>query len=272
MHSKSDATFRLKGSSVGWDSLKKREAADARFEALMPPASTEFAYYVDPDLPEDVHHNFVSIYLALRRLGGMGYAPEFVIDVGASNGVWSFYVSRLFRSARFILVEPLASKYGVETTDYFFSTHPEFEIVEAALSDRVGTMPLHISSNLYGSSLFQEEILESRGESIEVPVTTLDSLSQDKRISGRGLLKLDVQYAEHLVLAGAQRFLNQVDVLVMEITLARVPEGAKNLLEMLNLMDGLGFRYFDDGGEWRSPFDGALEQKDVLLVRKELFP
>jgi FkbM family methyltransferase len=201
----------------------------------------------------------------------MGYAPDFVIDVGASNGVWSFFASRALPSKRYILVEPLVSRYRVDTTDHFLSTHPEFEIVEMAVSDRAGTMPLHLSSNLYGSSLLQPEILDDKGESIDVPVTTLDSLAQDKRSFGRGLLKLDVQYAEHLVLAGAKRFLDQVDVVVMEIGLVRVPVGAKDFLEMLNFMDGLGFRYFDEGGEWRSTVDGALEQKDVLFVRKELF-
>ena len=254
-----------------WDSLNKREAADARFETLMRPARTEFAYYVDAEPPSDVYPDFVSVYCALKRLAGMGYAPDFVIDVGASNGVWSFFASRALPSKRYILVEPLVSRYRADTTDYFLSTHPEFEIVEMAVSDRAGTMPLHLSSNLYGSSLLQPEILDDKGESIDVPVTTLDSLAQDKRIFGRGLLKLDVQYAEHLVLAGAKRFLDQVDVVVMEIGLVRVPEGARNFLEMLNFMDGLGFRYFDEAGEWRSTVDGALEQKDVLFVRKELF-
>jgi FkbM family methyltransferase len=115
----------------------------------------------------------------------MGYAPDFVIDVGASNGVWSFFASRALPSKRYILVEPLVSRYRVDTTDHFLSTHPEFEIVEMAVSDRAGTMPLHLSSNLYGSSLLQPEILDDKGESIDVPVTTLDSLAQDKRSFGR---------------------------------------------------------------------------------------
>jgi hypothetical protein len=37
---------------------------------------------------------------------------------------------------------------------------------------------------------------------------------------------------------------------------------------MLNLLDGLGFGYFDDVGEWRSAIDGVLEHKDILFVRK----
>lgn len=255
-----------------WDSLELREAADARFEALMPPSSSEFAYYVSAEPPEDIHPDFVTIYLVLKRMSDMGYAPDFVFDIGASNGVWSHFARRAFPQARFILVEPLASRYKADTNDYFLRAHPEFEVVEAALTDRVGTMPLHLSANLYGSSLFDGSILEPAQETVEVPVTTLDRLAEDKRIAGRGLLKLDVQYAEHLVLTGGTRLFDQIDVVVMEVSLGQVPEGARNFLEVTNFMNSRGFRYFDDGGEWRSACGGVLEQKDVIFVRKELFP
>ena len=112
-----------------WGSLEKGEAADERFEALMPLTRADFAYYVDRDPPKDIYDDFVGIYRALKRLRGMGYAPDFVMDIGASDGVWSFYMSRVFPSARFILVEPLASRYKSQTTDYFLSTNAEFEMV-----------------------------------------------------------------------------------------------------------------------------------------------
>jgi hypothetical protein len=39
------------------------------------------------------------------------------------------------------------------------------------------------------------------------------------RIAGRGILTIDVQYAEHLVLGGAEKTLNRVDFLIAELTL-----------------------------------------------------
>jgi hypothetical protein len=37
---------------------------------------------------------------------------------------------------------------------------------------------------------------------------------------------------------------------------------------MMKLMDQLGFRYFDDVGDWRDPQNGVLRQKDGLFIRK----
>lgn len=93
----------------------------------------------------------------------------------------------------------------------------------------------------------------------------------EKKLKGRGILKIDVQYAEHLALAGAKRALAEsVDVVVLELTLRPPLKTAKSLLELVSDMDEMGFVYFDDVGEWRNPQSGNLEQKDILFVRRSL--
>jgi len=253
-----------------WRSLDNGEPADARFEQLMPTNEREFAYFVDKDPPADVHRDFLAIYRSLGLLKALKFNPDFVLDVGASTGIWSHVVCKLFPNARYVLVEPLASIYR-EQNDYLFVSHPAFEFVEAALSDRAGTMTMYVSSNFYGSSFFRTAVINGRERTIEVEVKTLDQLAEEKRISGHGLLKLDVQYAEHLVLAGGAHFIEQVDAIAIELSLRNLPEGAKTFLYMQNMMDDLGFEYFDDVGEWRSS-RGVLEQKDVLFVRRRSVP
>jgi hypothetical protein len=109
------------------------------------------------------------------------------------------------------------------------------------------------------------------GRKKEVPLLTLDALASEKKIEGNGLLKIDVQQAEHLVLAGASKILPQIDVIVAELSLYQLAEGGKTLIEMLELFKEKGYRYFDDVGEWRDPRDGTLLQKDILFVRDGLF-
>ncbi len=108
-------------------------------------------------------------------------------------------------------------------------------------------------------------------EPLRVPVRTLDEIAREKRLTGQGLLKLDVQFAEHLVLSGAKRLLPQVDALLIELSLVRYAEQPLLFPEMCEMIRGLGFRYYEDAGGWRCPVDGTALQKDVLFVRENLF-
>ena len=122
---------------------------------------------------------------------------------------------------------------------------------------------------MYGSSLLHPADYRTY-ETIEVPVITLDQLLRDKAIKGRGILKIDVQCAEHLVLAGAAALLPQVDVLLMELSLVKFAPQAKLFVEMCNMIAALGFRFFDETGGWRCPQKGTLLQKDAVFVRGDL--
>jgi hypothetical protein len=72
------------------------------------------------------------------------------------------------------------------------------------------------------------------------------------------------------VLQGASKFLDQVDLIIAELSFVRYDEHALVFLQMLNLLDELGFRYYDETGEWRSPSDGTLLQKEVAFIRSDL--
>src|SRR5262249_19840047 len=72
-----------------WASLAKGEAIDLRFERLLPPDPSEFAYFVERPVSEHVFRDFRPVYRALDRLRQRGFQPDFVVDVGSSTGVWS---------------------------------------------------------------------------------------------------------------------------------------------------------------------------------------
>jgi FkbM family methyltransferase len=243
-----------------------------KYEKLLALPRDEFAFYVEPPVPQSVPVDFAPTFRALRRLKSKGFRPDFVIDIGASTGVWSQVVSRLFPQARFILVDAVASKYDEASRVYRTPGHEAFEMVEAAVSDRPGRASFQVSSDLYNSSLVKVNEIVQLDEVVEVEVLTLEQLAESKAIEGRGLLKMDVQYAEHRIVEGGIGFIDkQVDAIIMELTLIRPVEEARTFLEMVAMMDQLGFRYYDDTGEWRRPTDGTLEQKDVLFVRHALF-
>ena len=124
-----------------WRSLDAGEPCDLRFENLMPRSPGDLVAYVEPPVPRDIHHEFVPVYQVMRRLRGQGFRPDFVIDVGASIGIWSFVASKIFPEARYILVDPLMRRYNPAATQHYLGRIPNAEVLEVALSNRPGRQP-----------------------------------------------------------------------------------------------------------------------------------
>jgi FkbM family methyltransferase len=206
----------------------------------------------------------------MRRLHNQSFSPDFVLDVGASSGIWSHTAGMIFRHTRFILVDPLMSRYEQQAKDYYLKNTPNPTFIECAVSNENGQTVFQISPDLYGSSLLNPADFRTY-ESINVSIRTLDDIADKENLLGRGLLKIDVQCAEHLVLQGAKRIINQIDAIVIELSFVRYDPNALIFSEMLDLLKEMGFRYYDETGDWRSPIDGTLLQKEIVFVRNDLF-
>lgn len=253
-----------------WQSLERGEPCDERFEQAFSREKGDVITYLEPPPPKDLQGDHILVYHGLRRLKRQGFSPDFVVDVGASTGVWADIAKRIFPEARFILIEPLYEQHA-QRCDWYFKKHPDFECVPVAVSDAEGETLINVSGDLYGSSLWHPRDFRSY-EPLPMRVSTLDQIARERHITGRGLLKIDVQFTEHLVLAGARNLLRQVDALVIELSLVRYASQPVLFPEMCEVLEDLGFRYCEDLGGWRSPVDGRQLQKDVLFVNKHLFP
>lgn len=127
-----------------------------------------------------------------------------------------------------------------------------------------------MSNDLYGSSLLKVDQSIREVKTRRVSMMTLDDLARQLHLQGPCLLKIDVQFAEHLVLMGGPRFLREhVRALIMELTIEREHPEAKTYREMLDLADELGFSLIDEAEGWRNPRTGRLEQKDSVFVHRE---
>jgi FkbM family methyltransferase len=235
----------------------------------MPRTESDRVSFLESPAPKGIRRDLAPAYQAMSRLKNGGLNPDFVIDVGSSTGAWSDAVQRIFENARFVLADPLISKYVQPAEAPKTSGHAGFERVEAAVSNRAGKADFQVSPELRGSSLSRRPDCPP-GQSVEVQVVTIDQLAKDKGISGRGILRINAPGAERLVLEGAARFLSQIDVVVIWVSLADGGAEAKSFSGMLVFMEDLGFRYFDDAGDWRSPVDGTLLRKEAVFLRNGL--
>jgi FkbM family methyltransferase len=254
-----------------WNSVEQGEPADERFESMFSIRSDEFAYYLDGQAPEDIPWALQSVWHCLKRLKSMKIHPKTIIDVGASNGVWSWTAAKVFPNAHYVMVDPLMSHYPDSVKTFYQSGINQFQLVEAALSDKPGETEFLVSDDLYGSSLLSVDENIRAVNKATVKVLTLDDLAAQNTWSGPIVLKIDVQYAEHLVLSGGANFIrDHVDALILELTVEREHPEAKTYLEMLQMMEQLGYRLVDENEGWRTPGSGVLEQKDSVFVRRNL--
>jgi len=250
-----------------WKSLEAGSPIDDRFEQLFSRVRDRLTPYVDPAAPADLHWEMKPHFQALYRLRAARYNPDFVVDVGASTGYWSHISTRIFPSCRYFLIEPLLGKY-LEAEGAIYRLHPEFVKIETAAGNVAGELEMNVSPDLYGSSFF--DFSASSGHSVRVRVRTLDEIAVGEGIQGRGLLKIDAQFSEHLVLDGGNEFLKRVDVIFVEVSLRRFFPTGKTYVEMVNQLHELGFDYRDYAGTWRDPATGKLVQQDAIFARPNI--
>jgi len=195
----------------------------------------------------------------LSRACSRGNTPATVIDVGASDGVWSLQARRYFPNARYVLFEPLAerqaalaqlhSKYG-------------FHIVAAAAGAQAGSVAFSIDAALDGSGVAGPD----EGATRAVQVETIDNAIQTRGLQGPFCVKLDTHGYEVPVLTGATQVLQQTNLIIVEAYNFTLTPDCLRFHELCAWMEIRGFRCCDLADPMRRPGDGTFWQMDLAFV------
>ena len=257
----------------GWfrSTVDADRPTNPQFESLAVMPRLVVPQHIDdaPDLGPWLGH-MNALRSAMGRLDREGFRPEFVVDVGASNGIWSWIVGDVFPDAHYLQIEPLRDRYDAGAIDRYRERLARCDVVVAAVGDEPGRGILHVDRHLYGATLIEAGATAGGPlERCEVPVRTLDDIADEFGLSGVGLVKLDIQGAELKALKGARRLLGSVAALLLEVTIDPSSEDLHGVLFVTDYLNGLGYVYYDDAGEWRDPATGVLLQKDILFVQRD---
>jgi hypothetical protein len=198
----------------------------------------------------------------LARAADRGPGISTWIDVGASDGSWSLGARRHFPDARFLLVEPLAERRealaGLER-------RLGFRHAAVAAGRAPGVLPFAVDPALDGSGVAAPGAAGTR----EVPVDTLDRLTEQHALPGPFGVKLDVHGHELPILEGAARVLNQAELLIIEAYAFTLMPGAVRFPELCLWLEARGFRCCDLADPLRRPSDGVLWQVDLAFARAD---
>lgn len=201
----------------------------------------------------------------LEHLKSLGFYPDLVIDIGAASGTPPF--QKTFPNSHFLWVEPLE-----EFRDALERLTKKYkgEYILGAMGKEEGEMTLEVSKDKVGSSMAKSESVGNPSVSArKVPVYTLENIAREK-LQGfkQVLLKVDVQGFELQVLDGAGSYLDQVDVVALEVSLFRFLANIPDFYEVVHYMKHRGFVVYDLVEGLNRPLDLALGQKDLVFVKE----
>lgn len=199
---------------------------------------------------------------ALARVRAHRFDVQSVIDVGASNGIWSERAVRHFPDAQFLLVEALREREPELAR--LTERYPKFSYVLAAAGESAGNTTLNVADDLDGSAVGTGLGANAR----TVPMTTLDLEVARRQLRPPFFIKLDTHGFEVPILRGSPACLAQTAVLMIEVYNFHFTPWALLFPEMCAHLDGLGFRCFDMVNPILRVKDDCLWQMDLLFAPK----
>ena len=195
----------------------------------------------------------------LARAAARGLRPGTVIDVGASDGIWSLRAHKHFPTSRFLLFEPLQERQTVLTR---LREKHGFHIVSSVAGARSGTVSFAVDPELDGSGVAGPGATTTR----DVPVEAIDAVIASRELPGPFLLKLDTHGYEVPVLEGASAVLQQTELLIIEAYNFTLTPNCLRFHELCTWLEARGFRCCDLADPMRRPGDGALWQMDLVFA------
>lgn len=195
--------------------------------------------------------------LAAARNRGQRFGT--IIDVGASDGVWSLRAQRRFPESCFVLFEPLAERRAALAR---LARNRGFHVVTAAAGAAAGTIAFAVDPGLDGSGVAAPNANNIRN----VPVETIDEVIAQRGLKGPFLLKLDTHGFEIPILLGAAAVLRATDLLVIEAYNFNLTPDSLRFGELCAWLEGRGFRCCDMADPMRRPTDGVLWQMDLAFA------
>ncbi len=178
----------------------------------------------------------------MRELGA-----TVVLDVGANEGQFAKHMRDSGWDGRMVSYEPLSSAFGVLQREA--ANDPLWQVFNVALGATKGAAPIHIAGNSQSSSLLP--MLDTHlnaapesgyiGEEMVEVVPLDDTLVGNLTDTDRLCVKLDCQGYEGQVLDGAREALTHTVMVVMELSLVDLYEGAMRFDEAVPRMRDTGF-------------------------------
>lgn len=196
-----------------------------------------------------------------------------ILDVGAHRGESIRFFKSIYPESHLYSFEPDPENFmELKKVAEEFGTH----VIQAALGENEGTCPYYRQgiSHMGGLLPIDTASTDSLGyaqraenEQISVRKTTLDSACADLGITHVDILKIDVQGYESKVIEGATGILKNTDCIAIEILLYDLYGKTNTFVEVVRLMDEMGFSLWDVTKLSKNPKNLRTDWIEAVYVR-----
>ena len=195
-----------------------------------------------------------------------------VLDVGANVGQFVEEIKKLGYKGRIVSFEPLNAAF--QELVKRASNDPNWETVNIALGNEDSKSKINVSENSFSSSLLdiKQTHLEAMASARfigkeEITIRKMDSIFHQYVHAGdRIYLKLDAQGYEKHVIDGAEKSLEQIMCVQMEMSLVPLFENELLMADLVNRMAKKGFILWSLEDAFINPETGQLLQVNGIFV------
>jgi len=204
-------------------------------------------------------------YNNLFQLKNSGLKFNTIIDIGANRGQFAYCSHILYPEAEIYSFEPTPTVYQLLVKK--MEGVKNFKSFNFAMGKEVGEIDFIAYENSLINSVYKSVDSKIAG-TYKVKVETLDNLVSKNEIkfSGSNLLKLDVQGFELEVLKGAEKILEKIDYIMIEVSIKKYYENMIMYGEVDEFLVKSGFSQFKILDLMFDKLE--ITQLDILYKRK----
>ena len=198
----------------------------------------------------------------LYRLKEQNITPKTIFDVGAFCGDWTRNCLKVFPDSNYFLFE--AQKDMADSLKMM--ENDQIVIENMFLGEYDGTYV-----DFYEAGTSSSALRFGPHTSIKKNIISLDNYCREKSINTIDILKLDVQGYELNILKGAKTILNNVNLIITEVSFIDVYVDCPLVNEVIQFLDSYQFQLFDIVDFRRREIDNHLWQCDMFFIKKDSF-
>lgn len=200
--------------------------------------------------------------VALERVLSRQIDIKSVIDVGASNGMWTQDLRSYLPHADYLLVE--ANPLHEPALRDYVENHKNINYALVAAGAKDGSIYFDDSDPFGGVASYVQET-----DYVELPVRAIDSLITEWKLAPPYLLKLDTHGFEVDIFNGAEDALKQTNLIIVEVYNFNIQENSLLFHEMCDFLSDKGFRMIDLADPLFRLYDNAFWQTDFFFIRSD---